>query len=272
MFFGVSISPRLIDQTTRHLAQSNRWAANYKPTRSNKRKMGKKSILILDYSVDRIEAPAIKRWLPEDVAVTTLYIDTAESFPENLAERDFTHVIHTGSSLSITKTAPFTEKVVKYIQTIRDQGVAQLGICYGHQLIGLALVGKQAVRASPKGLEVGWINVTFTAHARRLLGVGANEIVWQSHFDEVIELPAGSKLLATNTHTAIQAYVNHEQRLIGTQFHPEFDKQAGDKLFLDARELLERNDYDVEKIVTKSPTIAAGKIFFGYFLRTGINS
>lgn len=233
--------------------------------------MAEKKILILDYSVDRVEAPAIKRWLPEDVEVTALYIDTEASFPANLAEHDFTHVIHSGSSLSINETAPFTKKAVQYIQDIRGQGVAQFGICYGHQLICLALVGKRAVRSSPKGLEVGWRKVTFTAHALSILGVGEREIIWQSHFDEVIEMPAGSNLLATSAHTEIQAYVNHEQKLIGTQFHPEFDKQAGDQLFLADRELLERNGYNVAEIVSKSPTIEAGKIFFGYFLRSGHN-
>jgi len=228
--------------------------------------MVKKKILILDYSVERAEAPAIKRWLPEAVATTSLYIDTEASFPENLAEEDFTYVIHSGSTLSINETAPFTKKAVKYIQAIRDQGIAQCGICYGHQLLCLALVGKQAVRPSPQGLEVGWRQVTFTKPGMSLLGMGENEIVWQFHFDEVTEMPAGSQLLATSSHTAIQAYVNPEQRLIGTQFHPEFDKQAGDRIFHKGRELIESHGYNIDEIVLPGPTIAAGQIFFGYFL------
>jgi GMP synthase-like glutamine amidotransferase len=229
--------------------------------------MNEKRVLILDYSVDRIEAAAIKRCLPAGSQVRTLFIDSEDSFPDDLFKKNFTHVIHSGSSHSITETAQFTAKAVSYIQTIRRAGVSQFGICYGHQLICLALVGKQAVRSSPNGLEAGWGNVKFTDHAMAILGVEEKEVIWQSHFDEVTELPDGSKLLASNSHTEVQAYINHELKLIGTQFHPEFDKQAGDKLFLDDRELLEKNNINVDDIIARSPSIDAGTVFFKYFLQ-----
>jgi GMP synthase (glutamine-hydrolysing) len=223
-------------------------------------------ILILDYSLTRVEAPAISRWLPADAQVSTLYIGTGETFPDDLEKRSFTHVVHSGSALSILETAPFTQKVTGLIQAWRDSGVAQFGICYGHQLVCLALIGEHAIRSSPNGLEVGWGDVTFNSRARSALGVGETEAVWQSHFDEVIELPEGSELWATSTHTEIQAYVNYEQRLLGTQFHPEFDKQAGDRLFLDDREMLESHGLRLEEILSRGPTIDAGEVFFGHFV------
>jgi len=226
-----------------------------------------KKILILDYSVSKSETPAIKQWLPDDAIVTSLFIDTEESFPDDLAKRDFTHVIHSGSELSITKTLPFTKKAVAYIQTIRDKGVSQFGICFGHQLVCLALVGKHAVRSSPNGFEAGWGTVTFTSHGMNALGVGESEVVWQHHFDEVIELPEGSELLATNAHTNTQGYINYEHKLLGTQFHPEFDREIGNRIFLEDRELLENHNYNVDEIVTRGPSIDAGTIFFGFFLQ-----
>ncbi len=228
--------------------------------------MSQKKILILDYSVDRSETAAIKRWLPPDSHVSSLFIDTEESFPDDLIHADFTHVIHTGSALSITKTAPFTKKAVNYIQKARDKGVSQMGICYGHQLICRALIGIQAVRASPNGLEAGWRKVTFVNHAMNILGVRASEIVWQHHFDEVTELPEGSIALATNPHTSTQAYLNYDQRLLGTQFHPEFDQEAGNKIFLKDRVLLEEYNYNVDDIIKQGPSFDAGKLFFGFFL------
>ena len=228
--------------------------------------MNQKNILILDYSTDRSETPAIKRWLPADAQVTSLFIDTEESFPDDLIDQGFTHVIHTGSALSITKPAPFVQKAVTFIQKISEKGVAQMGICYGHQLLCLALIGKHAVRSSPNGLEAGWEVVRFDNKAMELLGIRESEVVWQHHFDEVIELPQGSELLATNAHTEIQAYVNYEQRLFGTQFHPEFDRETGNRLYQEDRELLERNNYNVDEMIKGGPSIEAGKIFFGFFL------
>jgi len=228
--------------------------------------MDPKRILILDYSVDRSETENIVRWLPEDSNVSSLFIDTEDSFPDDLIYRDFTHVIHSGSALSITENAPFVEKAMIYIRKIRDQGVSQMGICYGHQLICRALVGDQAVRSSPNGLEAGWNSITFAKNAMNVLGVRESELVWQHHFDEVTELPEGSERLATNPHSSIQAFINYGQRLFGTQFHPEMDEASGNKIYLKDRPLLEKHLYDVDAMVQKGPSLEAGKVFFGFFL------
>jgi GMP synthase (glutamine-hydrolysing) len=140
-----------------------------------------------------------------------------------------------------------------------------MGTCYGHQLVCLALVGEQAVQSSPHGLEAGWGEVSFTGKAVNLLGVRETETVWQHHFDEVTELPKGSELLATNPHTDIQAYINFEQRLFGTQFHPEFDRETGNHLYLEDRELLEKNGYKVNEMIKGGPSFETGKILFGFF-------
>lgn len=228
--------------------------------------MSQKRILILDYSVDRSETESIMRWLPAEAHILSLLIDTEESFPDDLISKDFTHVIHSGSALSITETVPFLEKAVHYIRKVRDKGMSQMGICYGHQLVCRALVGKQAVRSSPNGLEAGWKNVTFVNGATNILGVGESERVWQHHFDEVTKVPEGSELLATSPHSRIQAYVNYEQHLFGTQFHPEFDKETGNRMFLEDRELLEKNGYDVDAMIKLGPSLDTGTVFFGFFL------
>jgi GMP synthase-like glutamine amidotransferase len=225
-----------------------------------------KKILILDYSVDREETAVVKQWLPENAHISSIFIDTKSSFPNDLINENFTHVIHTGSALSINEDQPFTPKAVSYIQEITDQGVSQMGICYGHQLVCQALVGKHAVRSSPNGLEAGWNSVTFVNNAMNILAVREHEFVWQHHFDEVTELPKGSELLASNPHSGIQAYINYEQRLFGTQFHPEFDKETGNKIFLEDRELLEKNGYAVDAMIKHGPSIDTGKLFFGFLL------
>jgi GMP synthase (glutamine-hydrolysing) len=99
------------------------------------------------------------------------------------------------------------------------------------------------------------------------LGVRESEAVWQHHFDEVTRLPEGSELWATNAHSRIQAYINPQQRLLGTQFHPEFDREMGNQIFLDDRQLLRENGYDAEELVQHGPSFDVGGVVFGYFLR-----
>lgn len=141
-----------------------------------------------------------------------------------------------------------------------------MGICYGHQLICRALVGNRAVRLAPNGFEAGWNQVTFTKTAMEILGVGENERVWQHHFDEVTELPEGSELFATNPHSRIQTYINYDQGILGTQFHPEIDRETGNEIFLKDRELLEKNRYDVGEMIKQGPSFKTGNVFFGFFL------
>ena len=228
--------------------------------------MNAKKILILDYSVSKFEASAIGRWMPQDAEVTSLFIDTEESFPEDLIDKGFTHVIHSGSELSVTEDSPFTKKAVDFIKEARNRGIPQMRICYGHQLLCRALVGKHAVRRSPNGLEAGWGKVEFNERAAEIFGVKKNEVVWYHHFDEVTELPEGSASLATNKHTEIQTFINPEQKLIGTQFHPEIEKETGDKIFKQDKEQLEAHNYSVEELIKGSPSFDTARVFFDYFL------
>ena len=229
----------------------------------------KPNVLILDYSLDQFETPIIKSFINKnfDAEVTALHITTEASFPNDLIEKAFTHVVHTGSTLSITEISPFTKKAVSYIQNLVKKGTWQFGICYGHQLMGFALVGAHAVRETPKGLEAGWGEVEFTALGQNILNLNPIERIWQHHFDEVIELPEGSQMIATNNHSKIQAYINYEKRLLGTQFHPEINLRQGNNYFLHDRKLLEDNGFDVEAIVKQLPTCDAPKVFFEFFLK-----
>jgi len=229
----------------------------------------KTNVLILDYSIDQFETPIIKSFLNRnfDAEVTALHITTEASFPNDLIEKDYTHVVHTGSTLSINEPSPFTEKAVNYIKALVEKGTWQFGICYGHQLMVYALVGAHAVRETPKGMEAGWGDVEFNEFGQQLLNLNPIERIWQHHFDEVIELPEGSQLIATNSHSKIQAYINYEKRLLGTQFHPEINLRQGNNYFLHDRKLLEENGYDVDAIVNQTPSFNTPKVFFEFFLR-----
>ena len=137
-----------------------------------------------------------------DAEVTSLFIDTEASFPEDLLDDGFTHAIHSGSALSINDTAPFLDRAVDFIRKARDRGMSQMGICYGHQLVCRALVGIEAVCACPNGMEAGWRPVNFLDEAVKALDIRKTEHVWQHHFDEVTEPPEGSDISGPRTRIA----------------------------------------------------------------------
>jgi GMP synthase (glutamine-hydrolysing) len=224
------------------------------------------NLLILDYSVDRSETALVRKYVPAGARCESIFIETDDSFPPGLLSSGYTHVIHTGSSLSITNPAPFLETALSLCRAFTERGVAQMGICYGHQLICLAFCGEEAVRCCPDGLEAGWESVEFLDRGPVIPGVGKSEVVWQSHFDEAVEIPPDCDVIATSDHSRIQAFYGHELKLFGVQFHPEFDREDGNVQFLHDRDLMEANGYDADVMVEGGPSLDCGKTFIGFFL------
>lgn len=227
-------------------------------------------ILILDYSIDQFETPLIESCFADEIEIHTFHIETEDSIPDNWEEMNFTHIIHSGSTLSINNISPFTEKAIALVQKASQLKIWQMGICYGHQLLALALVGQHAVRPASKGFEVGWEKVYFLDSATYLFDVKEEGDVWHHHFDEVVELPIWSELLATNGHSHIQAYINYESCVLGTQFHPEFDLDKGNAFFRTDRKNLVKLGVDVDEILRGEPTFDTKSVFFNSFLNLGL--
>lgn len=222
-------------------------------------------VLILDYSVDSSEAALFRKWFPEGTVAEAAFVRSGEDIPD---AGGFTHVMHTGSSLSVCEDAPFTERAVSVIRHLAGTGIPQLGICYGHQLLCRALVGRHAVRKAPGGLEMGWCTVNQTGDPVEVPEAGSSFTALQSHFDEVVELPPGSRIVMTGGGSRVQGFVNRDLKLFGMQFHPEFDREDGNKMFLKERALAERNGLDPEAMLSGGPSIDTGRIFFRHFLGT----
>ncbi len=221
-------------------------------------------VLVLDYSSDRSETDYFRKWLPQGVECTSVFVSEGCDVPSPVP---FTHIMHTGSSLSICRDAPFIPEAASLVRDCVELGIPQFGVCYGHQLLCRVLLGPGAVRRNPAGLEAGWLEITQTGEPPEIPEAGRKFRVLQSHFDEVVDLPEGSTIVMTGGLTRIQGFINRAMGLFGIQFHPEFDRDGGNALFLESRELLESNGIDVDAAVASGPSIDAGTIFFSHFLR-----
>jgi GMP synthase (glutamine-hydrolysing) len=147
-------------------------------------------------------------------------------------------LIITGSPRSLVEPEPWMDEAAAFVRRAAEAGVAVLGVCFGHQLLGYAYGGR--VRMNPNGWEVGTVQVELTEHGRRdrlFDGLPDRLHVNQSHRDEVVELTASVTCLATGAHTETQSLaVGTHVR--GVQFHPEMSGQVARRIMQHRRVLL----------------------------------
>jgi len=183
----------------------------------------------MQYAAD-LYIDLLKRNTPTDVDITfdKIYPCNGEYVPlldDELASYDA--VAWTGSSLSAYGEQPGVGVQEKLMQQTFQCGTPSFGSCWGLQLAAQALGGK--VELNPKGREVGVgrkISLTEAGRSHPLFA-GKKTVFecFESHGDEVTELPAGGVILAGNDHTAVQAMTVTQN---GTeswfvQYHPEYN-------------------------------------------------
>lgn len=108
--------------------------------------------------------------------------------------------------------------------------VPVLGICAGHQFMARFYGG--AAREAPEP-EFGAMEITLENDGGMIFeNTADSQIVWESHNDEVNELPDGFFVTASSPSCKIQGMENRDGDRFGLQFHPEVnDSEYGKEMF-----------------------------------------
>jgi GMP synthase (glutamine-hydrolysing) len=123
-----------------------------------------------------------------------------------------------GVILSGGPASVYAEGAPPLERELLELGIPVLGICYGMQLIALALGG--TVQGAEVG-EFGRSQLTVSENGRLLAGTPAEQTCWMSHRDTVFAPPPGFTALASSTASPVAAFESDERGVYGIQFHPE---------------------------------------------------
>lgn len=153
--------------------------------------------------------------------------EAGEAIPGGRTWADYAGFVVTGSALHAYDAEFAVTNQIELLKQAAEAGLPVFGSCWGLQIAAIAAGGEVAF--NPRGREVGF--------ARKILlnEAGAAHPMFKDkapvfdapciHYDEVVRLPEGATLLASNAHSEIQAAViplaNSE--VWAVQYHPEFD-------------------------------------------------
>jgi GMP synthase-like glutamine amidotransferase len=134
------------------------------------------------------------------------------------------HVVSGGATPATTATGWVAEsrRLLQGVLARATAGTASVvGICFGAQLLSVALAGPRAVRPARAGMEAGLRPVR---HRKS----GATSVVTQFHYHEIRPSAVdrmGGTITHSNDHTRVQGFTVGP-RIAGYQFHPELDPDA----------------------------------------------
>lgn len=191
-------------------------------------------LLLVDNTIDgqgsspREIRRALERLHPDMRIVVESFHDIS---PELVKSLKPSHIILSGQSHPWYRYS--AESLAGVFYVIQNATQPVLGICGGEQQMALAfgapvdLIERIAPGEGYQGAfrERGFCEVTLdsenAAGDEILHGLPETFTVWESHCDEVKELPAGFVRTATNPTSPIQAMRHTSGPLFGVQFHPE---------------------------------------------------
>jgi len=196
--------------------------------------------------MDKKQYEWIANLIPQYRELIDVWISYNNKPPQKIDQYD--RIVLLGSEASALDNLDWIKPEIELIQNAIEHGIPLLGICFGHQIIAHAVLGRDYVRrrAYP---ELGWSEIHLIKKNKLFQEISNPFFSYSFHFDEVIKSPA-LEILARSEKCQVQAYQLKIKDVWGIQFHPEINVEIGSQIFREAAIIF---DWDnVEEIIKKA--------------------
>jgi GMP synthase (glutamine-hydrolysing) len=143
--------------------------------------------------------------------------------PEKIDKKNTLAYVLSGSPILITETD--ISNHLQFYHFLKEVPVPVLGICFGHQLLGI-LHGAKIFKGEQIQSE---IELQIAEHDELFKGFGTSVHMTEDH-TEAIPLPPGFIKLASSDKYEVEAMRHPDKNIFGVQFHPEVSGENGLKL------------------------------------------
>jgi len=146
----------------------------------------------------------------------------------------FDFYVSSGSRSSVYEHQPWILELIAFVKQLDKRQKKFIGICFGHQLIAMALNGR--VEKSAKGWGIGVATNQMTSKPGWMTYKAKQFRLIVSHQDQVSVLPAGSQVIA-GSEFCPYFMVQWNAHFLSVQGHPEWSIDYSRTLINDRRQL-----------------------------------
>lgn len=153
-------------------------------------------------------------------------------FPDDLAGYD--GVMISGSIASVNDPDAWIARLLDGIRAAKAAEIPVFGACFGHQAIAKALGGE--VGKNPQG----WVLGPYETHTHApaiWMDRGGSMVLQAAHKEQVLRPPPGTRIHA-GTEAVPIGHLSIGNRIFGTQYHPELDRDFMAGLFDEMADLV----------------------------------